>query len=101
MKRAAVALVALAMLAGCGSSTPATANRQASVRRECEGLVRNQLGRVDFRHNDTTQQTRPSGATTYVAAGKADTALGSYTFRCEATVTPDLTLTTRLTKLER
>jgi len=92
-------IAALALLAGC-TSTPDTANRQPSVRRECEALVRNRIGQASIRHGETTQETHASGATTYTAAGRADTALASYTFKCEATVTPDLTLTTKLVKLE-
>ncbi len=100
MNRAVVALATLVLLAGCGGPIPDTANRQASVRRECEGLVHNRIGQASIRHGETTQEAHASGATTYTVAGRADTALASYTFKCEATITPELTLTTKLVKLE-
>lgn len=100
MKRVATAVALLLMVTGCGASKPSTEGRQVSARNACQDLVSNKLGRATFRNADETSTTAGT-RTTYVATGRADTALASYHYRCTATLdAEDMTLRTKLVKLE-
>lgn len=100
MKRIVAALTVVSMLVGFGASKPVTEGRQVSARNACQGLVSNRLGRVTFRDAEETWSTAGSG-TTYVATGRADTVLASYHYRCTSTIyASDMTLRTKLDKLE-